>query len=216
MKPLLLVMNPRAIGVCVEAIANLQIDKVWLKNFTEGQLVDVIEDVIDGCDHDVIGLVSDDCIPTQDTLDLVLSHYEPSRVYTGYCNIDTDSTLVNLSMQPLILQDEADIGCYTMPHRVDIEAHPSPLIRSWFAGFALTFMSREMWQRYPFHAIGHPGCQSDYSLCRRLQTDGVDIYAVRGAFMEHLKGSEAHTKNIPGGELWIGREPAEVVWDLRG
>ncbi len=168
MKPLLLVMNPRAIDVCIDAIAALDIDRVWLKNYTEGQLVDVIEDVIDACDHDPIGLVSDDGIPTQDALDLVLSHYSSYKVFTGYCNIDTESTLVNLSMQPLIVQDEADIGCYTMPHREEIETHSSPLIRSWFAGFALTFMSRELWRRYP------------------------------------------------GGELRIGREPAEVVWDLRG
>ena len=216
MKPLLLVMNPRNINVCVEAIGGLDIDRVWLKNYTEGQLVDVIESVIDGCDHDPIGLVSDDCIPTQDALDLVLSHYTPGKVWTGYCNIDSSSNLVNLSMRPLILQDEADIGCYSMPPRDEVEAHPGRLIRSWFAGFALTFMSREFWQRYPFHAIGHPGCQSDYSLCRRLQSDGVDIYAVKGAFMEHLKTSEATTATIPGGELRVGREPAEVVWDLRG
>ena len=41
-KPLLIVMNPRRIPECVDAINALSIDKVWVKNYTERELVDVI------------------------------------------------------------------------------------------------------------------------------------------------------------------------------
>jgi hypothetical protein len=37
-------MNPRRIPECVDAIDALSIDKVWVKNYTERELVDVIAD----------------------------------------------------------------------------------------------------------------------------------------------------------------------------
>ena len=55
MKPLLMVMNPRTIPQCMQAIESLDIDKVWLKNWTERELVEVIKSVIQESDHDVIG-----------------------------------------------------------------------------------------------------------------------------------------------------------------
>ena len=70
MKPLLMIMNPRKIPVCMEALESLEIDKVWLKHYSERELVQVIADVIASTDHDVIGLLSDDTIPDQKALDL--------------------------------------------------------------------------------------------------------------------------------------------------
>ena len=128
-KPLLLVMSPRHIPQCVAAIKSLQVDKVWLKNYTEAQLVGVIPSVLAECDHDPIGILSDDGLPTQKCLDLVLSAYEPSAVYTGYCNIDSPSSVVNLSTEPLVIQREATPECYTSPTREDVDNAPTPLVR---------------------------------------------------------------------------------------
>lgn len=212
-RPLLFVMNPRRIVQCVDALAALDIDKVWLRNWTEHQLCSVIPQIIGECDHDPIGIISDDCIPTQDALDLVLAAYTPDAVYTGYSNLDNTTDIVNLCDAPLIIKDEATPDCYPMVSRSQIEDYAEPLMRSWFTGFSFTFMSRQFWERYPFHAYGHPGCQSDYQLCKRLQTDDVPIYAVRGAFILHLKGGDTTTRHLDGGEIITAN--GSVEWDIR-
>jgi hypothetical protein len=212
MKPLLMVMNPRTIPQCMEALEALQIDKVWLKNWTERELIAVIADVVENTDHDVIGLVSDDTTPPQSTLDLILDAFEPSAVYTGYCNMDEKTENVNLSSAPLIIQDQAGYDCYTFPTRDEVE-NAGGLFRSWFAGFAMTFMSRDMWLQFPFDCVGDPGYQSDYRLSVRLQQAGVPIFAPMGAFMHHWRRGES-TGHLPGGELVVGEGRGSVVWDI--
>lgn len=213
MKPLLMIMNPRKIPQCMSALEALDIDKVWLKNWTERELVSVIAEVIQSTDHDVIGLVSDDAIPPGTSLDLILSAFEPSAVYTGYCNMEENTPEVNLSRTPLIVKEQASIDCYDFPTRDELDSHEG-LYRSFFTGFAMTFMSREMWLKYPFDCIGDPGYQSDYSLSCRLQNDAVDIWAVPGAFMPHLRLAES-TKHLEGGTVMVGNGMGTVVWDLR-
>lgn len=210
MKPLLMVMNPRTIPQCMEAIDALQIDKVYLKNWSERQLVEVIADVVANTDHDTIGLLSDDTIPPQSSLDLVLDAFEPSSVYTGYCNMDELDGNVNLSSEPLVIQNQASADCYTFPSREDVEKNGG-LFRSYFTGFALTFMSKDMWLQYPFECVGDPGYQSDYRLSVRLQQDGVPIWAPAGSFMEHLRRGQS-TQHLPGGNVVVGN--GSVLWDV--
>ena len=210
MKPLLIIMNPRRIPQCMTALEALKIDKVWLKNWTERQLVDVIADVVASTDHDVIGLVSDDTIPKQRALDAVLRSFEPSAVYTGFCNMEENTPEVNLSASPLIVKDIASVDCYDFPTRKEVELSGG-LYRSWFTGFAFTFMSREMWQRFPFDCIGDPGYQSDYRLSVRLQEAGVPIWAAPGGFIKHLRLAES-TKHLEGGTVVTGN--GSVVWEL--
>jgi GT2 family glycosyltransferase len=213
MKPLLMIMNPRKIPVCMKALESLEIDKVWLKHYSERELVQVIADVIASTDHDVIGLLSDDTIPDQKALDLILKAFEPSSVYTGYCNMDEGKEEVNLSRQPLVIQDNASLECYDFPTKAEVDSHKG-LYPSWFTGFAMTFMSREMWLKYPFDCVGDPGYQSDYRLSCRLQEDGVKIWAVPKAFMPHLRLAES-TKHLEGGTVIVGNGLGEVVWDLK-
>jgi hypothetical protein len=213
MKPLLMIMNPRKIPRCMEALESLDIDKVWMKHYTERELIDVIAQIVESTDHDVIGLLSDDTIPPQSSLDLILDAFEPSSVYTGYCNMDEGREEVNLSRQPLVIQENATLECYDFPTKAEVDNHKG-LYPSWFTGFAMTFMSREMWLKYPFDCIGTPGYQSDYSLSCRLQNDEVNIWAVPGAFMPHLRLGES-TKHLEGGTVIVGNGMGEVVWDLK-
>ena len=210
MKPLLMIMNPRTIPQCMTALEALQIDKVWLKNWTERQLVDVIAEVVASTDHDVIGLVSDDTIPTQHALDSVLQVFEPSAVYTGFCNMEENTPEVNLSASPLLVKDVASIDCYDFPTRAEVE-QSGGLYRSWFTGFAFTFMSKDMWQRFPFDCIGDPGYQSDYRLSVRLQEADVPIWASPDGFIKHLRLAES-TKHLEGGTVVTGN--GSVVWEL--
>lgn len=212
MKPLLMIMNPRKIPVCMEALEALDIDKVWLKNWTERELINVIADVIASTDHDVIGLISDDTVPGQEALDLILESFEPSSVFTGYCNMDEDREEVNLSKTPLVIKEIATADCYQFPTREEVDNHKG-LYRSFFTGFAMTFMSRDMWLKYPFDCWGDPGYQSDYRLSRRLQDDDVKIWAPPGAFMPHLRLNES-TKHLEGGTLVVGQGTGSVQWDI--
>lgn len=213
MKPLLMIMNPRKIPQCMSALEALDVDKVWLKNWSERELVSVIAEVIESTDHDVIGLVSDDTIPPNSSLQLILDAFEPSAVYTGYCNTDEDRQEVNLSRKPLIVQSSATADCYDFPTRGEVDEH-EVLYKSFFTGFAMTFMSRDMWLKYPFDCIGDPGYQSDYLLSCRLQNDGVDVWAVPGAFMPHLRLNES-TKHLEGGTVMVGNGLGRVVWDAK-
>ena len=213
MKPLLMIMNPRKIPVCMDALEALDIDKVWMKHYTERELIKVIAEIVESTDHDVIGLLSDDTIPPQSSLDLILDAFEPTSVYTGYCNMEENTPEVNLSDKPLIIKDRATVDCYSFPMRTEVDAHEG-LYPSYFTGFAMTFMSREMWLKYPFDCIGDPGYQSDYSLSCRLQNDSVNIWAVPGAFMPHLKLAES-TKHLEGGTVVVGNGLGEVVWNLK-
>ena len=213
MKPLLMIMNPRKIPRCMEALEALDIDKVWMKHYTERELIDVIAQIVQSTDHDVIGLLSDDTIPPQSSLDLILDAFEPSSVYTGYCNMEENTPEVNLSRTPLIVKEQASIDCYDFPAKAEIDEHDG-LYRSYFTGFAMTFMSRDTWLKYPFDCVGTPGYQSDYSLSCRLQNDSVDIWAVPGAFMPHLRLGES-TKHLEGGTVIVGNGMGEVVWDLK-
>jgi hypothetical protein len=208
-------MNPRRIPECVDAIADLSIDKVWAKNYTERELVGVIAGIIADSDYDPIGIISDDARPDQAALDLVLDAYKPGAVYTGYCNLSEQDYRVNLSTQPLTIQFEATMDCYTFITKDDLEAQPEALIRSWFAGHCFTFMSRDLWEAFPFGIVDSGnGNQSDYHLCCRLQESGVDIWAVRGAFVEHVKRYSNTGDDTAGRALLVGVEAAEVVWDL--
>jgi hypothetical protein len=213
-EPLLIVMNPRDIGACITAIEDLPIAKLWLERYTEHEISSILPDLIDECDYDPIGIISDDGIPTREALSLVLQHYKPGEVITGYCNLDETSELVNLSIKPLILKPEATMDCYTMPTREHIETHPDARIRTWFGGHCLTFMSRELWQQYPFIALGGGrGMQSDYYLCHRLQQDDISIYAARGAFVQHIKTRVNQSDDAPGRQLLIGVEPSLTRWE---
>jgi hypothetical protein len=213
-EPLLIVMNPRRIPECMEAINDLPISKLWLERYTEHEISSILPDLIDECDYDPIGILSDDGIPSRESLALVLQHYTEGEVITGYCNLDETSDRVNLSTESLVIKSEATMDSYTMPSRDYIESHPDERIRSWFAGHCLTFMSRELWQKYPFIALGGGrGMQSDYYMCCRLQEDDVPIYAARGAFVHHVKTRVNEDDYAPGRELLIGVEPSLVRWD---
>jgi hypothetical protein len=75
-------------------------------------------------------------------------------------------------------------------------------------------MSRDLWESFPFGIVDSGnGNQSDYHLCCRLQEASVDIWAVRGAFVEHVKRYSNTGDDTTGRALLVGVEAAEVVWD---
>lgn len=216
MKPLLLVLNPRRIPECVDAISSLPVDKVWLQNYTESELSDVILDVLAQVPHDLVGILSDDTVPTRAALDEVLALAQPGRVTTGWCNLDDASDLVNLSTEPLATSTPTTTA-YTFPTRAWVEAHDTLEVPTYFAGHCLTFMDRDLWDRFPWECHGGPpGYASDLMLSWRLQEAGVPIVAARDGFVRHVKARWNYVDDTPGRQLLIGVEPSGVRFDLQG
>lgn len=216
MKPLLLVLNPRRIPECVDAISSLPVDKVWLQNYTESELSDVIPDVLAQVPHDLVGILSDDTVPTRAALDEVLELAQPGRVTTGWCNLDDTSDLVNLSTEPLATSTPTTTA-YTFPTRAWVEAHDTLEVPTYFAGHCLTFMDRDLWDRFPWDCHGGPpGYASDLMLSWRLQDAGVPIVAARDGFVRHVKARWNYVDDTPGRQLLIGVEPSGVRFDLQG
>lgn len=217
MDPLLLVMNPRRIARCIAAIEALDVDKVWLVAMTERQLEDVVHYVVDKASaYSHLLLLSDDTVPTQGALDLVLAALEEHPVVTGYCNLDASSPFVNITRRPFQCLDRSIGSDYDFFRRDVVATWSAPLVRTYFAGACLTGMSRDMWWKYPFRVFpgSEPGYASDWMLSTRLQRDGVPIWAPRGAFVEHVKAVwNEPDRTDPERRLLIGEIPAEIRWD---
>jgi hypothetical protein len=217
-RPLLLVLNPRDIRECVESISRLPVDKAWLRSYTEEELATVVPRVISEADasYDYFLIVPDDCVVTPGALAAVLEQAERHEVVTGFTRLDATHPLVNLTTRPLI-GDEPVPGAYDFYSYADVLAHEGPTLATGFVGFAVTGMSRELWERFPFRArgCGPTACCSDFDLSVRLRDAGVTMTAVTGGYVEHVKitWGERDCGKDPRKRLLIGERPSEVIYE---
>lgn len=210
--PLLIVLNPRKMQDCIDAIEALDIDQVWFRYYSERQLETVIPDWLEqhAQEYTHIGVISDDAKPTQHALDLVLDAYRHDAVYTGYCQVTDSDPRLNLSSRPLT-SAIPQVAAYTFVTYDEMENHPEPLYHSYFAGHTLTFMSRDLWRKYPWGCYGSGnGWASDYHLAWRLQTDGIPVWAVKGAWVEHVKSEFNATEQDPNRQLLVGKLDPQI------
>lgn len=226
MNPLLLVMNPRRIPRAIEAIEALSIHKVWLSCFWEAELVPVIAQVVEEAEakgYTHLLLLSDDTVPTQKALSLVVRHLPDHPVVTGYCNLDAVLPYVNLTKRPFVHHNESYANDYAWFTREEVSAHPEELISSCFGGACLTGMSVAMWKRFPFDVVTRPnaplGYASDWKLSVRLQISNIPIVAPKRAFVPHLKtvwleGPAQDAVKDPNFRLLMGEVASSVRWDL--
>lgn len=225
MKPLLVVMNPRRMRRCLEAISALDVEKTWLVGFWEKGLEAEVDAIVEaessgrGRGYTHLVMLADDTAPTQAALDLVLGALDDGRpVATGHCNLDETSPLVNITRSPIPPdEDQPRVEHYDWYARAEVEAWPEPIVPTFFAGMALTGMTLEHWRRFPFRVVTRPdeprGYASDWHLSRRLAAAGVSIAAPRGAFVEHVKERwNDQAPRDPSKRLLVGRIPAEVVF----
>lgn len=214
MRALLFVMNPRAIPECLDAIEALDVDRCWLTGMREVDLVPHFASVVESTDYDVYLAVSDDAVPTQEALDAVLDLLEQGwPVATGFCNLDEGeyANVVNLTRKPLgsHMPGPDVYVTYTLD---EVMAYPTDPVPTWFAGFSLTGMRRELWQRYPFEVL-HPetgGSCSDFLLSWRLQQDDVPIVAPKAGWFRHVKERWNVADSRPGKRLLVGEVEPRV------
>ncbi len=97
----------------------------------------------------------------------------------------------------------------------EVDEHPDDAVPTHFAGFALTGMSREMWQRYPFQAYGKPGCASDFNLSTRLAADDVPIVAPKAGRIHHVKDTVNCLDQDPRKLSLVGKVTPDVIMRRR-
>lgn len=218
MRPLLLVLNPRDIRECVESISRLPVDKAWLRSYTEEELSRVIPEVVSdaGSSYDYFLIVPDDCVVSPGALAAVMAQAEAYPVVSGFTRLDATHPMVNLTTRPLI-GDEPVPGAYDFYSYADVMAHDGQVIDTGFVGFALTGMSRDLWQRFPFRArgCGSTACCSDFDLSVRLRDAGIPMVAATGGYVEHVKitWGERDCGKDPRKRLLIGERPQEVIYE---
>ena len=213
-----MIMHAREIPECILSLKALAIDKVWFRGYTEKQLEPKIRQFIESTSYDRYIMVSDDVIATQFALDNLIRHQKAADVVTGWCNIFPGETLANLELRPITEDRSAlyfrirdRIPRSTLPFIKKLY-HKSPLkavmnwvlyqhfptedeiwvqpevFRTYFVGWALTSITRELWLKYGFHhAPGkNAGHGSDQKMSLDLANDGVEMLCARDSFIYHL------------------------------
>lgn len=226
MNPLLVVLNPRRIPDCIRSISSLQIDRLWMQGFTRTQVQYELPPALelDLVEYDPIVFLADDTAPEQSALDAVLDLYaevnrdravrgESPAVVTGFCNLDLESALVNITRRPFTNTRKSTVESYDFFSRRELEEAEEP-VRTWFGGMCLTAIPRSVYDRFPYRGL--PGRPSDFDLCCRLQTAGIPIYAPPGGFVLHVKERWNMPDQAPEKQLLVGKIPAEARFDPAG
>lgn len=217
----LLILNPRRIPECIEALEGLDVPKCWLSYMPEVKAAACANRAIQETSYARYVVISDDTVPTQDVLDVVLDLHDlhPEACVTGYCNLDSHLPFVNLTWAPLH-PPPPTVGAYKFSTRREADEGRTPfcldgVITSTFAGLSLTVMTREMWLRFPLRCTEYGG-QMDYQLSWELQEAGLPIYAPVGAFVRHVKETWNEFDKSPEKLLLVGARPPAVTWtDVR-
>lgn len=214
MKTLLLIMNPRAIPECIDALRELRIDKAWMSYYTEAELERVVPHIVASTNYDRFVFISDDATPTQAALDRVLSIHDehPDAVACGWVNLDSISDRSTYNPQPLDLDQIGTMDAYNLASIQEARTM-SGIQRTYFHGMCLATMNRQLLERYPFAT--YSGHASDLHQCARLQADDVPIYTAADTGFHHVKEisqtlDRAHEKRLLIGER-ASRTTLEVL-----
>lgn len=211
---LLVILNPRAIPDCIDALRDLQgVDKAWLSYFTELDLEHVLPRLVDELAYQRIVIISDDTTPTQTALDAVLDLHDehPDAVATGWCNLDAVSDRCTYNPQPLRANGPT-LDTYSFTSIDQARALDQPA-RTYFHGYVLTCMTRKLWQQYPFQSYN--GCASDLHQCVRLQNDDVPIYTIADAEVHHVKEIANQLDTAHEKRLLIDERPRRITLELQ-
>lgn len=211
---LMVVMNPRRIPECLQAFEQAPLDVAYVQGFREADALLEINKVLRATDYARYLIVSDDVIVTPDAIQAVVdtSRLNPHQVVTGYCNLDAESPLVNITRRPLS-GDLPNPAAYDFYRLDELPAHGT--IRTGFAGLALTCLPRPLLPTVlPLGWYGS-GWASDFHLSKRLERAGVEIIAPAAGFVWHVKERWNEPDQSPDKRLHI-RKCGTVAWQRKG
>jgi GT2 family glycosyltransferase len=213
---LLVIFHPRRIPAAVASFDALDADIAYVSGGNESQACDMFADVLAGSDHDYLIVCADDCVITQSAFDAVVAALEDGvEVATGWCTLDKDNPLANVTDAPLD-GDVPRAKAYSFMYAEDVRTQPERF-ETGFVGLGLTGMSRQLWERFPMACFGseYHGWASDFHLSVRLRDAGIPMTAVREGFVHHLKQRWGRPDGDPEMRLLIGEIPREVIWRVR-
>lgn len=216
---LLVVLNPRRLPECMLSIEQIDAPKVWVMNYTELELEDVIPQIIAETSYEYYVICSDDVIVSKNAYDAVLDELRRGNpVVTGYCNLDPKTEFVSLTKTPP-QQPYGTVQTYDWMTYEEVYASSNETFITYHPSMALTGMSREMWDEFPWHCFGtngKHGWAADLDLSIRLHEAGIPIIAPKSSFIYHTKpdwmivdANIYHRRR-----LFVGDEPAELIWSV--
>ena len=204
----LMILQPREIAQCLASLEALPIDKVWFRAFGERQLVEPINRFIQDTQYENYLIVADDVVASRRAFDTVMDLLRTYDGATGYCRLAVDSPWVNVTRAPFRLPDGQMpvIGDYDFYHIEEVRQFAHPQFLTWFGGWALTGLRRDLWREVPFRVNPSSGMQSDYETFARFRRP---IVCHRDAHIEHLKPhvSGSFTQNV-----LVGRVPPKIIY----
>ena len=213
MKEVLLIMQPREIPEAISSFKALDISKVWFRAFTEEEAVERMNSYVERSDFDYYYIGCDDCVADQEALDSIRTWMDGDvPIATGWCLVSQEKDLVNLTRNPVVYSNGiyARVEDYDFLSIGEIRGMPH-VFDTYFAGFALTAIRRDIWMRYPLKVNEHTRQQTDVEFSNRVLGAGVPIMAVRNACVHHLK--QQHDVSLKLNWIVGEREP-EVEEEL--
>jgi hypothetical protein len=210
MNTALMILNPREIPDCMEALASLPVAKCWIQYMPERQAAWAINEAIKATSFDRYVVISDDTRPTPEALAAVLALHDENTdlCVTGYCQLAADTPLMNLTTNVLPPPPPL-VTSYAFMTKDEVEEYE--VIDTTFAGLALTCMTRELWLDHPLE-VSEFGGQMDYVLSYNLAQSGIGIISPRDGFVFHVKERWNQLDEAPQKRLLIGAKPQAVRW----
>ncbi len=217
MSDALVILHAREVKPAHRAFHELPIAKIWLSGYTEQELAGgVFNYAIEESNFDRYLVCADDILVRPQALEAVIKALdEGCEVATGYSQRSHTDMTVNVTSGPLA-DSWPTVEAYNFRQLQEVVSWPEPLVPTWFAGFSLTGMDREMWRRFGFGCFVDPGTEgpgyaSDFFLSRALQKARVPISAVREAFCYHWRHSWEHTNDPRDDRVLIGEMTQQVT-----
>lgn len=204
----LIILQPRQIERCLASLEALPVDKVWFQAFGERQLVEPLNRFMRDTRYDNYLLVADDVIATVRAFEVVVDLLRTHDGATGYCRLSQDSPWLNVTRGPLRLSNGQIpvLGDYDFYHLDEVAQFAVPEFRTWFGGWALTGLRRDLWLEFPFRVNQYTGMQSDFESFIRLQRP---IACHRDAFIDHQK---PHVTGICDENVLVGQAPPRIIY----
>ena len=209
-------MNPRRIPECITAFQGLDIDKLWIRNMYEADIVEVWPKILKAAKgYDRLIMASDDGVPRQHALDAVTALLDEGHpVVTGYSNLAYNDMRVNISK--MSNYEKPAVNAHQLYTLTEVMEYQEPVVPTVLVGFALTGMPYELWERFGFSVWNDfPGNASDFCLSKKLVEAEVPMVAARDAFVWHVK----EQWNLPDKDdrkrLLINSEPRALELERR-
>jgi len=187
-KHCLMVLKASHLYPVVDSIERIDMETAWFSGYTETELAITLNSFISDTDYDYYWLTSHDLVLHQEGVDCLVEILEndPSCVATGYCNVSLDNPLSTITRAP-IDQPEPSLESYGFLTNQSVQKLEDDIIRTYFASWSMSGMTRDMWLKYPYKTMGS-GDRTDLNFSMRFcQEESNKIFSHKKASFLHLK-----------------------------